>query len=120
MIIGFDEGFRQSWDCATGVVATPVIEDNTKAWSRRPLRGSASRFRECSSARTRSIDRDPVADRHRPHGAAAVRSWSRPPHMEGKALFDRNPLDDGKKNGGREENADPPREEPEELEEVTS
>jgi predicted AlkP superfamily phosphohydrolase/phosphomutase len=32
-IIGYNAGYRTSWDCATGVVARPVFEDNVKAWS---------------------------------------------------------------------------------------
>jgi predicted AlkP superfamily phosphohydrolase/phosphomutase len=33
LIIGFDEGYRTSWDAATGKVGCSVIEDNLKAWS---------------------------------------------------------------------------------------
>jgi predicted AlkP superfamily phosphohydrolase/phosphomutase len=33
LIIGYNAGYRVSWDCATGVVAGPVFEDNVKAWS---------------------------------------------------------------------------------------
>jgi predicted AlkP superfamily phosphohydrolase/phosphomutase len=33
LIIGYNAGYRTSWDCATGVVAGPVFEDNVKAWS---------------------------------------------------------------------------------------
>jgi hypothetical protein len=33
LIIGYNAGYRTSWDCASGVVAAPVFEDNTKAWS---------------------------------------------------------------------------------------
>src|SRR4029450_8020890 len=33
LLIGYNAGYRTSWDCATGVVACPVIEDNVKAWS---------------------------------------------------------------------------------------
>jgi predicted AlkP superfamily phosphohydrolase/phosphomutase len=32
-IVGFNAGYRTSWDGATGVVSGPVFEDNTKAWS---------------------------------------------------------------------------------------
>ena len=32
-VIGYNHGYRVSWDCATGVVAGPVFTDNTKAWS---------------------------------------------------------------------------------------
>jgi len=33
LLIGYNAGYRTSWDCATGVVAAPVFEDNAKAWS---------------------------------------------------------------------------------------
>ena len=33
LLIGYNAGYRMSWDCATGVVAGPVFEDNTKPWS---------------------------------------------------------------------------------------
>jgi predicted AlkP superfamily phosphohydrolase/phosphomutase len=33
LLLGFNEGYRTSWDCATGMASGPVFEDNTKAWS---------------------------------------------------------------------------------------
>ena len=33
LIIGYNAGYRTSWDCATGVVSGPVFEDNLKPWS---------------------------------------------------------------------------------------
>jgi predicted AlkP superfamily phosphohydrolase/phosphomutase len=33
MLIGYNAGYRTSWDCATGMVSEPVFEDNEKAWS---------------------------------------------------------------------------------------
>ncbi|RKY19351.1 MAG: nucleotide pyrophosphatase [Planctomycetota bacterium] len=33
LIIGYDGGFRNSWDCATGAVPEHVFSDNTKSWS---------------------------------------------------------------------------------------
>ncbi|MDP2318396.1 MAG: alkaline phosphatase family protein [Acidobacteriota bacterium] len=33
LIIGYNAGYRTSWDCATGMVSGPVFEDNLKAWS---------------------------------------------------------------------------------------
>jgi predicted AlkP superfamily phosphohydrolase/phosphomutase len=33
LLIGYNHGYRISWDCASGVVAGPVFEDNVKAWS---------------------------------------------------------------------------------------
>ena len=33
LLIGYNAGYRASWDGATGIVAGPVFDDNTKAWS---------------------------------------------------------------------------------------
>ena len=33
LIIGYNEGYRTSWDAAVGKVSANVFEDNRKAWS---------------------------------------------------------------------------------------
>jgi predicted AlkP superfamily phosphohydrolase/phosphomutase len=33
ILIGYNAGYRVSWNCARGIVAGPVFEDNIKAWS---------------------------------------------------------------------------------------
>ena len=33
LLVGYNAGYRVSWNCAKGVVAGPVISDNDKAWS---------------------------------------------------------------------------------------
>ena len=33
LLIGYNAGYRVSWDCASGVVAGAVFEDNVKPWS---------------------------------------------------------------------------------------
>jgi predicted AlkP superfamily phosphohydrolase/phosphomutase len=33
LVIGYNSGYRISWDAASGVVAGPVFQDNQKAWS---------------------------------------------------------------------------------------
>jgi hypothetical protein len=33
LIVGYNDGYRTSWDAATGTVGIHVIEDNCKAWS---------------------------------------------------------------------------------------
>lgn len=33
LIIGYNAGYRTSWDCATGMVSGAVFEDNVKPWS---------------------------------------------------------------------------------------
>ncbi len=32
-IVGYNEGYRVSWDSVTGKVNSTIFEDNTKAWS---------------------------------------------------------------------------------------
>ena len=32
VLVGYNAGYRNSWDSATGVVAGPIFQDNTKAW----------------------------------------------------------------------------------------
>jgi predicted AlkP superfamily phosphohydrolase/phosphomutase len=33
LFVGFSVGYRASWDCATGVIAEGIFEDNVKSWS---------------------------------------------------------------------------------------
>jgi predicted AlkP superfamily phosphohydrolase/phosphomutase len=33
LLVGYERGYRHSWDCATGAVSTEVFTDNTKSWS---------------------------------------------------------------------------------------
>ncbi len=33
LLLGYNHGYRISWDCASGKVAGKIFEDNTKAWS---------------------------------------------------------------------------------------
>jgi hypothetical protein len=33
LLIGYEGGWRNSWDCATGSVSEEVFSDNTKSWS---------------------------------------------------------------------------------------
>ena len=33
LVIGYNSGYRISWDCAQGLVAGPIFDDNVKAWS---------------------------------------------------------------------------------------
>ena len=33
LLIGYNRGFRHSWDCATGAVSAEIFSDNTKSWS---------------------------------------------------------------------------------------
>jgi predicted AlkP superfamily phosphohydrolase/phosphomutase len=33
LLVGYDGGYRNSWECATGAVTAEVFSDNTKSWS---------------------------------------------------------------------------------------
>ena len=33
LVVGYNAGYRVSWECARGVVAGPIFTDNAKAWS---------------------------------------------------------------------------------------
>lgn len=33
LTVGWEDGYRASWECVTGKLKEPIIEDNTKAWS---------------------------------------------------------------------------------------
>ncbi len=33
ILVGYERGYRHSWDCATGAVSTEVFTDNTRSWS---------------------------------------------------------------------------------------
>ena len=87
LLIGYNRGYRVSWDCATGVVAGPVIEDNTKAWS-----GD-----HCVDPRlvpgvffcNRPIDRQDPALIDIAPTALELFGLQPPAHMEGRPLFER-------------------------------
>jgi predicted AlkP superfamily phosphohydrolase/phosphomutase len=85
LLIGYNSGYRTSWDCATGVVAGPVFEDNLKAWSGdhcvdpRQVPGVFFCNREIDTEEPALIDVAPTA----------LQLFGLPPapHMEGRALF---------------------------------
>ncbi len=87
LLIGYAEGYRISWDGATGVVAGPVFEDNVKAWS-----GD-----HCVDPRLvpgvffsdKAIDRDDPALIDIAPTALWLFGLEPPAHMDGKLLYDR-------------------------------
>ena len=85
LLIGYNAGYRTSWDCATGVVAGPVFEDNLKAWSGdhcidpRLVPGVFFSNFEIDADDPALIDIAPTALR--------LFGIEPPKHMEGKALF---------------------------------
>jgi len=90
LILGYDEGYRVSWDGATGVVATPVFEDNVKAWS-----GD-----HCVDPRlvpgvlfcNYPVDREDPGLIDVAPTALQLFGLAKPDHMQGEALFRENPL----------------------------
>jgi predicted AlkP superfamily phosphohydrolase/phosphomutase len=87
LIIGFNAGYRTSWDGATGVVTGPVFEDNVKAWS-----GD-----HCIDPRlvpgvlfaSRKIDRDDPGIVDIAPTVLRLFGLDPPPHMDGHALYEK-------------------------------
>jgi len=89
LLIGYNRGYRTSWDCATGVVAGPVFADNVKAWSGdhcvdpRLVPGVLFCNRPIDDADPALIDLAPTALR--------LFGVTPPRHMDGKTLFEAPP-----------------------------
>ena len=89
LLIGYNAGYRTSWDCATGVVAGPIFEDNVKAWSGdhcidpRLVPGVLFSNFEIDEDDPALIDIAPTALR--------LFGIEPPKHMEGKTLFRGSP-----------------------------
>ncbi|MEO8500554.1 MAG: alkaline phosphatase family protein [Vicinamibacteria bacterium] len=89
-VVGYAEGYRASWDCATGVVATPVFEDNLKAWSGdhcvdpRLVPGIFFCNYPIDRAQPTLVDIAPTALR--------IFGQKPAPHMDGHTLFETDPL----------------------------
>jgi predicted AlkP superfamily phosphohydrolase/phosphomutase len=89
LLVGYNHGYRASWDCATGVVSGPVFEDNTKAWSGdhtvdpRLVPGVLFCNHPIDAEDPGLIDMAPTFLRLFGH--------TPPPHMDGKPLFVRPP-----------------------------
>ena len=87
LLIGYNHGYRTSWDCASGVVSGPVFEDNVKAWS-----GD-----HCVDPRlvpgvffcNEKIDDDDPALLDIAPTALRLFGLEPPAHMEGKPLFEK-------------------------------
>jgi predicted AlkP superfamily phosphohydrolase/phosphomutase len=86
LLIGYNSGYRTSWDCATGVVAGPVFEDNVKAWSGdhcvdpRQVPGVFFCNRKIDNQDPALIDVAPTA--------LELFGLEPAAHMEGRSLFD--------------------------------
>jgi len=87
LLIGYNHGYRISWDGASGVVKTPVFEDNEKAWSGdhivdpRIVPGIILANRPLNTSDPHITDLAPTA--------LTLFGVTPPPHMEGTPVFDR-------------------------------
>jgi predicted AlkP superfamily phosphohydrolase/phosphomutase len=94
LLIGYKRGYRTSWDCATGVVAGPVFEDNTKAWSGdhcvdpRQVPGVIFSSHEIDSEDPALMDIAPTALR--------LFGVDPPAHMDGSPIFEKARFGAGK------------------------
>jgi predicted AlkP superfamily phosphohydrolase/phosphomutase len=92
LIIGFNAGYRTSWDGATGVVSGPVFEDNTKAWSGdhcidpRLVPGVLFASRKIDRKDPALVDIAPTVLR--------LFGLDPPAHMDGKPLYEKAFVDD--------------------------
>jgi predicted AlkP superfamily phosphohydrolase/phosphomutase len=86
LIVGYNAGYRCSWDGATGVVSGPVFEDNVKAWSGdhcidpRLVPGVFFCNRKIHKKEPSLADVAPTA--------LTLFGLAPPAHMDGKPLFD--------------------------------
>ena len=85
LLVGFNHGYRTSWDSASGVVNRPIFEDNVKAWSGdhcvdpRIVPGVLFSTHAIDEPDPALIDVAPTALR--------LFSVTPPAHMEGRPLF---------------------------------
>jgi len=87
LIVGYNHGYRVSWDCATGMANGPQFEDNVKAWSGdhgvdpRIVPGVVFCNQDLHDDDPALIDIAPTA--------LDLFGVKPPAHMDGKSLFDR-------------------------------
>ena len=87
LLLGFNAGYRTSWDGATGVVSGPVFEDNVKAWSGdhcidpRLVPGVLFASRKIDRADPSLVDIAPTVLR--------LFGLDPPAHMDGKPLYEK-------------------------------
>lgn len=89
LIVGYNHGYRVSWDCATGMAAGPLFEDNVKAWS-----GDHCVDPELVPGVffcNRAIDKQDPALIDIAPTVLRLFGVDAPPHMDGKPLFDGPP-----------------------------
>ncbi|MGD8536322.1 MAG: alkaline phosphatase family protein [Candidatus Aminicenantes bacterium] len=86
LIVGYNEGYRISWDSVTGKVNETIFEDNTKAWSGdhcidpRLVPGIFFSTQKINTASPSIMDIAPTA--------LTLFGLEIPPHMDGHSLID--------------------------------
>ncbi|MBN1223267.1 MAG: alkaline phosphatase family protein [Candidatus Aminicenantes bacterium] len=94
-IVGYNEGYRVSWDSVTGIVNDTLFEDNTKAWSgdhcidTRIVPGVFFCNEKINTDTPAIIDIAPTA--------LELFGVQIPQHMDGRSLFDASELFEQKK-----------------------
>ena len=90
LIIGYNAGYRTSWDCATGVVAGPGVRGQRQGRGAATTASTRGWCRACSSA-TGAIDR-PTIRRSIDIAPTALRLFGiePPAHMDGRPLDGRH------------------------------
>lgn len=84
-IVGFNAGYRTSWECANGIVAGPVFEDNLKPWS--GDHGIDPRLVPGILFCNRKIDAEEASILDLAPSILTLFGIEPPKHMEGKPLF---------------------------------
>ena len=93
-LVGYNHGYRVSWDCATGMISGPVFEDNTKAWS--GDHGVDPRIVPGVFFCTHKVDTEDPALMDVAPTAMRLFGLKIPPHMDGKTLYDDESLGSGR------------------------
>jgi predicted AlkP superfamily phosphohydrolase/phosphomutase len=91
LLIGYNHGYRISWDCASGVVSGAVFEDNTKAWSGDHI--VDPRLVPGIFLANHAIDKEDPAIIDLAPTALSFFGIRPPAHMEGAPITNRAPLD---------------------------
>jgi predicted AlkP superfamily phosphohydrolase/phosphomutase len=84
LLVGYNHGYRISWDCASGVVAGAIFDDNTKAWSGDHI--VDPRLVPGIFLANHPIDRDEPAIIDLAPTALRLFGVTPPPHMEGQPV----------------------------------
>jgi predicted AlkP superfamily phosphohydrolase/phosphomutase len=95
LLIGYNHGYRISWEGASGVVGTPAFEDNRKAWSGDHIVDPRIVPGIVLSTHTINTDDPHISDL----AATALTLFGvQPPeYMDGRPLFDRTRFSEGER-----------------------